>query len=122
MGATQHLGTPLTAIIVRRVFLLIGTNLTINQAAFLAPAFSGTLSVLIMYFLGKEMSNKRVGLLSAFFLAFNPGVMQRSIAGFFDNEAIGVLFMLLTFYFFLRALRTGSFTISILSGLSLAGL
>ena len=121
-GVTQHLGTPLTAVIVRRAFLLIGTNLTIEQAAYIAPAFCGSLQVLVMYYLGKEISNKRVGLLSAFFLAFNPGIMQRSIAGFFDNEAVGMLFMLLAFYLFLRALRTGSFLTAILGGLAMAGL
>ena len=122
MGVTQHLGTPLTAVVVRRAFLLIGTNMTIEQAAYIAPAFCGSLTVLVMYFLGKEIANKRVGLLAAFFLSFNPGNMQRSVAGFFDNEAVGVLFMLLAFYFFLRALRTGSFFTSFLSGLALAGL
>lgn len=122
MGVTQHLGTPLTAVVVKRVFSLIGISFTIEQAAFLAPAFCGTLTVLIMYFLGKEIANKRIGLLSAFFLAFSPAIMQRTIAGFFDNEAIGMVFMLLTLYLFLRALRTGSFMISISSGLALAGL
>ena len=122
MGVTQHLGTPLTAVVVRRVFLLIGTNLTIEQAAFIAPAFCGSLTILVIYFLGKELANKKVGLLSAYLLAFNPGFMQRSIAGFFDNEALGNLFMLLAFYFFLRALRNGSFITSFLAGLSMAGL
>lgn len=122
MGVTQHLGTPLTAVIVRRAFLLFGTNLTIEQAAYIAPAFAGSLTILVMYFLGKELANKKVGLLSAYLLAFNPGFMQRSIAGFFDNEALGNLFMLLAFYFFLRALRNGSFITSIFAGLSMAGL
>lgn len=121
-GVTQNLGTPMTAVVVRHVFLLFGINFTIEQAAFLAPAFSGSLTVLVAYFLGKEIANKRVGLLSAFFLSFSPGHLQRSIAGFFDNEAVGVLFMLLTLYLFLRALRTGSFLTSFVSGLSLAGL
>ena len=121
-GATQNLGTPLTAVFWRHVFLMFGINFSIEQAAFLAPAFSGVLTVLVAYFLGKEIANKRVGLLSAFFLSFSPGHLQRSYAGFFDNEAIGVFFMLLTLYFFLRALRTGSFLLSIVSGLSLAGL
>lgn len=121
-GVTQHLGTPLTAVVVRRFFLLIGTNFTVEQAAYIAPAFCGSFTILTMYFLGKELANKRVGLLAAYFLAFDPGFMQRSIGGFFDNEALGNLFMLLAFYFFIRSLRTGSFTTSILGGLSLAGL
>ncbi len=122
MGVTTHFGTPLTAVVVRRVFLLIGFNFTIGQAAFLAPAFCGSLTILVMYFLGKEISNKKVGLMASFFLAISPGFIQRTVAGFFDNEAVGVLFMLLTIYLFLKALRTGSISYSFLSGLALAGL
>lgn len=121
-GTTQNLGTPLTAVIVRRVFLLFGINFSITQAAFIAPAFCGSLTVLVAYYLGKEVANKRVGLFSAFFLSVSPGHLQTSIAGYFDSEAVGLLLMLLTFYLFLKALRTGSLPISFFSGLSLAGL
>lgn len=123
-GATQHIGTGLTGVIVKQVFLLFGMNLTMEQASFLAPGFCGTLSILVMYFLGKELGNgnKRLGLLAAFFYAFDPGNLQRSMSGFFSNEAVGMLCMLLAFYFFIRAVRTGSFFTSWLAGLSLGGL
>ena len=121
-GVTEHIGTSLTGVIVKQVFLLFGMNLTMEQASFLAPAFCGTLSILVIYFLGKELGNKRMGLLAAFFYAFDPGNLQRSMAGFFSNEAVGMLCMLLAFYFFLRSVRTGSLFTSILAGLSLGGL
>ena len=122
LGASQHIAVPLTAVFIRRLFMLFGFNFTIDQAAFLAPGFFGSLSVPALYFLGKEISNKKVGLLAAFLLAFNSGNMQRSLVGFFDNEEIGVLLFILTIYFFLRALKSGSFITPILAGLSLAGL
>ena len=87
-GTTQNLGVPLAGVITRRVFLLFGINLSIGEASFLMPGFAGTLTVLVAYFLGKEIANKTVGLLAAFFLSFNPGHIQRSIVGFFDNESI----------------------------------
>ena len=121
-GQTQNIGTPMSAVIVRRLFLLFGVNFTISDAAFIAPAFCGVLTVIVIYFLGKEIANKRIGLLSAFFLATSSGDLQRSMAGFFGNEPVGILCMLLTFYFFLRSLRKGSFVIAILAGFSLAGL
>ncbi len=90
-GATQHIGTALTAIVTKDVFFLFGMNLSVAQAAYIAPAFCGSLSVIVIYFLGKELGNKRIGLLTGFFYAFNPGNLQRSNAGFFSNEAVGML-------------------------------
>jgi dolichyl-diphosphooligosaccharide--protein glycosyltransferase len=79
----------------------------------------GGLTVLVIYFLGKEILDRGTGLIAAFFLAFNPGYMQRTMAGFFDNETIGVFATLLTFLFLLKAIRTGRIVFSILGGLSL---
>lgn len=118
-GYTQYIGTPLSAVFIRHILLLFGINLSIDDAAYLSPGIFGSLTVLMIYFLGKEISSKRVGLFAAFFLSFSPGHLQRSMTGFFDNEALGVFLMLLTFYLFLKALRTGSFVYSILSGTSL---
>ncbi|WP_414837750.1 STT3 domain-containing protein [Candidatus Nanosalina sp. VS9-1] len=84
------------------------------------PALMGALSTVVMYFFGKEVANKRVGIFSAFFLAVIPGVMRRSSAGFFEKEPIGTFFMMLTLLFFARAWKRESYISGILSGLSLA--
>ena len=120
-GQTQNIGVPLSGVLTHRIFLLLGVSFTVEQASFLAPGFAGVITVYISYFLGKELANKSVGLLTSFFLAINPGHIQRSIVGFFRNEPVGVLFMVLTFYLFLKALRTGSFAYSVASGLAMGG-
>ena len=84
------------------------------------PALMGSLSVVVMYFFGKEIANKRVGVLSAFFLAVIPGALRRTSAGFFEKEPIGTFFMMLTFLFFTRAWKRESYVNGIVSGLSLA--
>ena len=84
------------------------------------PALMGALSTVVMYFFGKEIADKRVGLFSAFFLAVIPGVMRRSSAGFFEKEPIGTFFMMLTLLFFARAWKRESYISGIFSGLSLA--
>ncbi|NIO20107.1 MAG: hypothetical protein GTN76_05030, partial [Candidatus Aenigmarchaeota archaeon] len=60
-----------------------------------------------MYFLGKELFNKKVGLLAAAFLAFVPGILYRVSAGFIEKEPVGGMFMLLTFLFFVKAFKVG---------------
>jgi len=71
------------------------------------PAFFGALQVLFMYFLGKELFNRKVGLLSAAFLAFVPGILYRVSAGFIEKEPVGGMFMILTFLFFVKAFKVG---------------
>ena len=47
------------------------------------------------------------GLLCALFISVVPAYLSRSVAGSYDNEAISITLLLLTFYFFLKGCRTG---------------
>ncbi|MHA1821790.1 MAG: STT3 domain-containing protein [Promethearchaeota archaeon] len=101
------------------VFKFFGIPLTLYDVAYMWPALMGGLTILVMYYLGKEVLDERTGLLAAFFLAFSPGHMQRTMLGFFDNETIGVLSVLLTFLFFIKAVKTGRLYNAVFAGLSL---
>jgi dolichyl-diphosphooligosaccharide--protein glycosyltransferase len=81
------------------------------------PPILGTLGVIATYFLGKEVANKEAGLFAAFFMAVIPAYTQRTIAGFFDTENVGILATILTLYFFSRSLRKGSVSSAVLAGL-----
>jgi asparagine N-glycosylation enzyme membrane subunit Stt3 len=59
-------------------------------------------------------------MLSALFMAFIPAFMQRTIAGFYDNECIGVFAITLTIFLYIRSLKKGSPSYAIAAGLSLA--
>jgi dolichyl-diphosphooligosaccharide--protein glycosyltransferase len=89
------------------------------------PAFIAALSCLILYFVGKDMGGRIVGLFSALFLALAPSYLQRSSLGFYDTEVAGVLGFLLFLFFFLRSMDgkrslTTSIIYSVAAGLSLA--
>ncbi|UCD00914.1 MAG: glycosyltransferase family 39 protein, partial [Promethearchaeota archaeon] len=112
-------GLTFTVVAIYHIFNFLGLPISLYQICFFFPAFMGGITVLVMYFLGKEILNRSTGLFAAFFLAFNPGYLQRTTAGFFDNETIGVFATLLTFLFFLKAIRTGKVFYSILGGISL---
>jgi dolichyl-diphosphooligosaccharide--protein glycosyltransferase len=118
-GQTQYIGTPLSAVILHQFLLFLGMNVSLEFVAYLQPPFFGALTCVAIYFLGKELGNKKVGLLSALFLSISVGHLQRTIAGFFDNESLGILFLVITLYFYARSLRTGSMVSTILSGISL---
>ena len=119
MAKTAYPGTPLTGLFFYYLFSYLGFNIDLLTALYLTPAIMGTLSVFVMYFFGKEIGGIKTGLLSAFFLAITPGFLQRTVAGFFDNEAPGLFAMILTYYLFTKALKKGSLPAAIGAGFSL---
>ncbi|MHA1214325.1 MAG: STT3 domain-containing protein [Candidatus Hodarchaeales archaeon] len=116
-GKSQYVGTPLSAVIIHQLLLFIGIEVPLETVSFFQPALLGSITCIAIYFLGKEFGNKKVGLLSALILAVSAGHLQRTVVGFFDNEALGILFLVLTLYFYARSLRTGSVISTILAGI-----
>ncbi|MFC2143757.1 STT3 domain-containing protein [Candidatus Aenigmatarchaeota archaeon] len=98
----------------------IGLNMHYLHFAILWPAALGALAVLVMYFIGKELFNRKAGLFAAFFLATTPAFITRTSAGFFEKEGIAGLFTLLSIFMFIKAYKSSSWKYGILSGLSLA--
>lgn len=112
-------GLTFTVVAIYQFINSIGIPVSLYDVCFYFPAFMGGASVFAIYLVGKEALDRRCGLLAAFFLAFNPGFMQRTTAGFFDNETIGVFATLMTFYFFIKTIRTGKIVHSLLGGIFL---
>ena len=112
-------GLTFTVVAIYRILKFFGIPISLYNVCFFFPAFMGGITCVATYFLGKEILDRGTGLLAAFFLAFNPGYMQRTMAGFFDNETLGVFATIMIFLFYLKGVRTGSLLYSILGGLFL---
>ena len=112
-------GLTFTVVYIYKIFDFFGLQVSLYDICLIFPAVMGGITVLVIYFLGKEIHNRSTGLLAAFFLAFNPGYLQRTVAGFFDNETIGVFATLMTFLFFLKAIKGGKFSHSVIGGIFL---
>ena len=70
------------------------------------PAILGTLTIIPVYFIGKELFNRNAGLLAAGLLAILPGeFLFRSILGFTDHHIAEVLFSTTTMLFFIMAIK-----------------
>ena len=76
-------GLTFTVVVIHKILNFFGLPISLYDICFYFPAFMGGITVLTIYFLGKEILNKSTGLFAAFFLAFNPGYLQRTTAGFF---------------------------------------
>jgi dolichyl-diphosphooligosaccharide--protein glycosyltransferase len=116
---------PMTAAIFYSIISWLGVNVDLMAFCSLIPAIFGTLICLAIYFIGKDMGGKTIGLFAALFLALSPSFLQRTALGFFDTEVVGMMGLVLFILFFLRALdenRTlrSSFIYSIGAGAALA--
>lgn len=108
----------LTSVFLFRVAQFLHIDIDIrNVCVFLAPLFS-SLTTLITYMLTKEIFDKGAGLTAAAFVAIVPGYISRSVAGSYDNEGIAIFCMLLTYYTWIKAVKTGTVRWGTLSALA----
>jgi dolichyl-diphosphooligosaccharide--protein glycosyltransferase len=120
MTTTSYIGVPFTTAIFYWIANSIGIQVSVLYVSLVIPAFMGALTSIAAFLLGRELSNNTVGMLSALFLAFMPAFIQRTVAGFYDNEMIGVFAIVLTLFLYTRSLKRGSTISGIAAGLSLA--
>ena len=69
------------------------------------PVIMGSIACIAMYFLGRDLGGEAVGMLSALFLALDSSYIGRTALGFFDDESVGILSILLFLFFFNRSIE-----------------
>ena len=135
-GHSSFPGLPLTAATFYNVLNALGISMApsfttdplssdpVYNFVVIFPVIMAVLTCIAIYFLGKDIGGKEVGLFSAFFLALNASHIGRTSLGFFDDETVGVFGIIIFSLFFLRAvdkekpIRT-SIIYSVAAGLSL---
>jgi len=98
-------GLPFTAAFLYDVISGLGVNIRLMDFCALLPPIMGMLGSLFIYFLGKDIGGKSMGLFAALFLALSPSYIQRTSLGFFDDEIIGIPVLVLFVLLFLRAIE-----------------
>ena len=80
---------------------------TIEVVGAYFPAVLGALVTIPVYFIGKELFNRNVGLLAAGLIAILPGeFLFRSLLGFTDHHVAEVLFTTITALFLILAIKS----------------
>lgn len=118
IGGTTYPGLMFTSRIIHWASEMLFFPLEIrNVCVFLAPVFAA-FTAIITYFFVKEVTGRSdAGLLSSLFIAIVPGYISRSVAGSYDNEAVAIFALLTTFYFYVKAVNSGSMLISLVASL-----
>eukprot|EP00238_Polyblepharides_amylifera_P004415 CAMPEP_0196575794 /NCGR_PEP_ID=MMETSP1081-20130531/5195_1 /TAXON_ID=36882 /ORGANISM="Pyramimonas amylifera, Strain CCMP720" /LENGTH=755 /DNA_ID=CAMNT_0041894201 /DNA_START=187 /DNA_END=2454 /DNA_ORIENTATION=- len=106
VGSTTYPGLQLTAAYIYWASEYFGIGWTLNDICVFIPAGFGALACIACAGLATEVSGSyNAGVISAALFAILPGHLMRSVAGGYDNESIAVTAIVLTFYFWVRALR-----------------
>ncbi len=101
-----YIVVPILGAIIYSLLNFLGIHVDLLTAITITPAIIGALTILVTYFIGKEIKNSNVGLIASILTAVSPGYIQRSIAGFYDNE-MTIFFLLLALLFFIRSIKYG---------------
>ncbi|KAJ8266640.1 hypothetical protein GJAV_G00132910 [Gymnothorax javanicus] len=108
IGGTIYPGLMITSALLYHVLHFFHITIDIrNVCVFLAPLFS-SFTAIVTYHFTKELKDAGAGLLAAAMIAVVPGYISRSVAGSYDNEGIAIFCMLLTYYMWIKAVKTGS--------------
>ncbi len=120
LGEGLFLIIPVAGVLFHKLLLLLGFNVDLFTAVALMPAFVGSLTIFPIYGIAKEVKNDRAAMFAAFLAAMSPGLLQRTVTGFYDNESVGILLVLLSLYFFVKSERSEkNINYSVLAGLAL---
>lgn len=108
IGGTVYPGLTLTAGTIWWLLNSLNIPLSVETVCvFTAPIFSAFASW-ATYLLTKEVKGAGAGLTAAALLAMVPSYISRSVAGSYDNEAVAIFALIITFYLYIKTLNTGS--------------
>jgi len=108
IGGTIYPGLMVTASAIYHLLNTLHVTIDVREVCvFLAPFFS-SLTAIITYLLTSELYSVGAGLTAAGMIAIVPGYISRSVAGSYDNEGIAIFCMLLTYYLWIKSVKTGN--------------
>ncbi len=83
----------------------VGRDAAINYSLAFIPSILGALCIIGIYFLGKELFDKRTGLIASILLFLMPAFTTRIGLGRADHDAIVLLMTILTILFFVKSIK-----------------
>eukprot|EP00808_Paulinella_micropora_P003213 g39285.t1 len=120
VGTTIYPGMQMTAVFLHKILNDYGINISLNDVCCYVPAWFGVSATLWLGFLAWESTGSpNIGLAGAWIMSIVPAHLMRSVGGGYDNESIAMTAMIMTFYWWVRSLRSRSSSwLGVLAGLS----
>jgi len=103
VASSAYPGIPFAAAFLYLVQKTLGLGISLFNVCLYFPIFMAIITIITIYYLGRELSGRPTGIFAALFLAITPAFIQRTSLGFFDTENIGIFAIVATSLFFLRS-------------------
>lgn len=119
VGTTIYPGMQITSVAIWKVLEYIGNPMSLNDVCCMVPAWFGVVATTFLALLAMECGGfAAAGTAAALVMSIIPAHIMRSVAGGYDNESVAVSAMCMTFFFWVRSLRTEkSWPIGIVAGI-----
>jgi dolichyl-diphosphooligosaccharide--protein glycosyltransferase len=106
VGTTIYPGMQIVSVVLWKVLNWVGVEMSLNDVCVFVPAWFGVSATAFLALLTTETTGSTsAGVASAGIMAIIPAHIMRSVAGGYDNESVAITAMMMTFYFWCRALR-----------------
>ena len=122
VGITAFPGLPFSMAFIYNILAMMGLQIDPLELAAMLPVVYGVVSVVIIYFLGRELGGGPTGLAAALFLAISAAHIGRTYLGWFDDESLSIPLMLGGYLLFLLAIKEGRSEKGVVAYSILAGL
>ncbi|DAZ96199.1 TPA: hypothetical protein N0F65_012389 [Lagenidium giganteum] len=123
VGTTLYPGLMLAAAAMYWALHAIGIPVQVRDVCVMLAPIIAAFSSIALYMLTKEVTKKNLtALLAATFMALSPGYISRSTAGSYDNEGIAIFLLIITFYFWIKAVTSGSMFWAAIAALAYFGM
>jgi dolichyl-diphosphooligosaccharide---protein glycosyltransferase len=108
VGTTIYPGMQLTSVGIWRVLNeIVGHEISLNDVCCYVPTWGGVAATTFLALLTRECSGSWTsGAIAATIMAIVPAHIMRSVGGGYDNESIALTAMCMTFFLWVRSLRT----------------
>ena len=87
----------------------------------LLPAIYGSLTAVALYFFISEIAGKRAGWMASIMAAVMPALIYRTMAGWFEDHTLGFLWMVIGFYFLVKAFKAERIGRDAIANIALSG-
>ena len=105
MGLRYYPGVPYIGALTYLFLKAIGLNVNLYTVAVYLPVLFGIFSTLLVYKIAQRISGSRyIGLFTALFYTLAPSTILRSDLGWYDTDGLGMPFLLLSIYLFMKSL------------------
>ena len=113
VGHTIYPGLMVTAAKIYEILPMLGyPDISLNDVCVFIPAGFALLTCVATYLLTYEVTNGSYtsSTIACFIMSFIPAHLMRSVAGGYDNESVAVAAIVITFYLWVRSLRSSIYT------------